>query len=70
MQYSLNKLCMTTITFVFRVDTTGRKRLVLAPRTVQDPVNALAETATRCSIYGGAKPREEKIKDEEDEEAK
>ncbi|XP_008217447.1 eukaryotic translation initiation factor 4H isoform X2 [Nasonia vitripennis] len=48
-------------------DTTGRKRLVLAPRTVQDPVNALAETATRSSIYGGAKPREEKIEDDAEE---
>ena len=34
---------------------------MLAKRTVPDPVNALAETAARTSIYGGAKPREEKL---------
>ncbi|XP_014221599.1 eukaryotic translation initiation factor 4H-like isoform X2 [Trichogramma pretiosum] len=45
-------------------DTTGRKRLQLQPRSVTDPINALAETATRSSIFGGAKPREENIKDE------
>ncbi|XP_053980571.1 eukaryotic translation initiation factor 4H-like [Hylaeus volcanicus] len=43
----------------------GRKRLVLAPRTVKDPVNAIAESSKSSSIYGGAKPREEKLKNEE-----
>ncbi|XP_076278918.1 eukaryotic translation initiation factor 4H-like [Lasioglossum baleicum] len=43
-------------------DTTGRKRLVLAPRTIQAPVNAVAESSKSSSIYGGAKPREEKLK--------
>ncbi|XP_076642332.1 eukaryotic translation initiation factor 4H1 [Halictus rubicundus] len=43
-------------------DTTGRKRLVLAPRTIQTPVNAVAESSKSSSIYGGAKPREEKLK--------
>lgn len=42
-------------------DTSGRKRLVLAPRTVQDPINAIAESSKSSSIYGGAKPREEKL---------
>ncbi|XP_033192901.1 eukaryotic translation initiation factor 4H1 isoform X3 [Bombus vancouverensis nearcticus] len=42
-------------------DTSGRKRLVLAPRTIQDPINAIAESSKSSSIYGGAKPREEKI---------
>ncbi|KAK2581167.1 hypothetical protein KPH14_007974 [Odynerus spinipes] len=42
-------------------DTSGRKRLVLAPRTIQDPVNAIAESSKSSSIYGGAKPREEKL---------
>ncbi|XP_066597469.1 eukaryotic translation initiation factor 4H-like isoform X2 [Prorops nasuta] len=46
-------------------DTTGRKRLVLAKRTIQDPVNAIAESSKSSSIYGGAKPREEKLKTEE-----
>ncbi|XP_043262704.1 eukaryotic translation initiation factor 4H-like isoform X2 [Colletes gigas] len=41
-------------------DTSGRKRLVLTPRTVQAPVNAIAESSKSSSIYGGAKPREEK----------
>ncbi|XP_031845688.1 eukaryotic translation initiation factor 4H1 [Nomia melanderi] len=43
-------------------DTTGRKRLVLAPRTIEAPVNAIAESSKSSSIYGGAKPREEKLK--------
>lgn len=43
------------------VDTSGRRRLVLAPRTVQDPINAIAESSKSSSIYGGAKPREEKL---------
>ncbi|XP_015437562.1 PREDICTED: eukaryotic translation initiation factor 4H-like isoform X2 [Dufourea novaeangliae] len=43
-------------------DTTGRKRLVLAPRTIQAPVNAVAESSKSSSIYGGAKPREESLK--------
>ncbi|XP_032677034.1 eukaryotic translation initiation factor 4H-like isoform X2 [Odontomachus brunneus] len=43
-------------------DTTGRKRLELKPRTIKDPVNALAESTKNSSIYGGAKPREEKLK--------
>ncbi|KAF7390209.1 hypothetical protein HZH68_012066 [Vespula germanica] len=42
--------------------TSRRKRLVLAPRTIQDPVNAIAESSKSSSIYGGAKPREEKLK--------
>ncbi|XP_015606610.1 eukaryotic translation initiation factor 4H [Cephus cinctus] len=47
-------------------DTTGRKRLVLAPRTVPDPVNAIAESSKSSSIYGGAKPREEKLNTDEE----
>ncbi|XP_036148322.1 eukaryotic translation initiation factor 4H isoform X2 [Monomorium pharaonis] len=43
-------------------DTTGRKRLELKPRTVKEPVNAIAESSKTSSIYGGAKPREEKLK--------
>ena len=46
-------------------DTTGRKRLVLAPRTIQAPVNAMAESSKTSSIYGGAKPREENLKTDE-----
>ncbi|XP_012288308.1 eukaryotic translation initiation factor 4H [Orussus abietinus] len=47
-------------------DTTGRKRLVLAPRTVQRPLNAIDESSKSSSIYGGAKPREENVKTVED----
>ncbi|XP_043504443.1 eukaryotic translation initiation factor 4H-like isoform X2 [Polistes fuscatus] len=42
--------------------TSRRKRLVLAPRSIPDPVNAIAESSKSSSIYGGAKPREEKLK--------
>lgn len=52
---------------LFFSDTAERKRLVLAPRTVQAPINALSDAATRSSIYGGAKPREEKLKDSKEE---
>ncbi|XP_011697819.1 PREDICTED: eukaryotic translation initiation factor 4H-like isoform X2 [Wasmannia auropunctata] len=44
-------------------DTTGRKRLELKPRTVKEPVNAIAESSKTSSIYGGAKPREEKMQE-------
>lgn len=44
----------------------GRPKLMLAPRTVKDPVNALAETKQAAAIFGDAKPREEKA-DEKDE---
>lgn len=44
-------------------DTSGRPRLKLLPRTVKDPLNALAETSRNAAIFGGAKPREEKLLD-------
>ncbi|GLH00983.1 Uncharacterized protein GBIM_07230 [Gryllus bimaculatus] len=43
------------------VDTSGRPRLQLQPRTVKEPINALAETSQSSKIFGGAKPREEKM---------
>jgi len=39
----------------------ARPKLKLAPRTVKDPVNALATTMQHSSIFGGAKPREENL---------
>lgn len=44
----------------------GRPKLKLAPRTVNAPVNALAETKQAAAIFGLAKPREEKVKDDEE----
>jgi hypothetical protein len=35
---------------------------------VKDPVNQLAETKQAAAIFGAAKPREEKVKDEEPKE--
>lgn len=50
------------------VDESERPRLLLKPRTVTEPINALAETKQAASIFGAAKPREEnlpKVKSEE-----
>ncbi|XP_043272675.1 eukaryotic translation initiation factor 4H-like [Venturia canescens] len=47
-------------------DTTGRKRLVMLKRTVPTPINSIAESSKSSSIYGGAKPREENLRPEED----
>lgn len=37
---------------------------MLAPRTVNAPVNALAETKQAAAIFGEAKPRDEKVKED------
>ncbi|XP_063979318.1 eukaryotic translation initiation factor 4H-like isoform X2 [Diachasmimorpha longicaudata] len=50
-------------------DTSGRKRLQLLKRTVKEPVNALAASSKSSSIYGGAKPREEKVGDNPNDKA-
>lgn len=42
----------------------GRPKLKLAPRTIKDPVNGIAETKQAAAIFGLAKPREDKGKDD------
>lgn len=44
------------------IDDSERPRLKLQPRTVNEPVNGLAETKQAAAIFGNAKPREEKMK--------
>ncbi|XP_067637892.1 eukaryotic translation initiation factor 4H isoform X2 [Eurosta solidaginis] len=45
------------------IDDSERPRLNLKPRTIQAPINALAETKQAAAIFGNAKPREEKLKE-------
>jgi translation initiation factor 4H len=42
----------------------GRPKLNLAPRTVQDPINGLAQTRQAAAIFGDAKPRDKKEEEE------
>ncbi|XP_055845339.1 eukaryotic translation initiation factor 4H isoform X2 [Episyrphus balteatus] len=46
------------------LDDSERPRLNLKPRTIQTPINSLAETKQAASIFGNAKPREEKLKEQ------
>lgn len=46
---------------MFFLDDDDRPKLKLAPRTVKEPINALAETRQAASIFGNARPREEKL---------
>uniref|UniRef100_A0A1B0BFT6 Eukaryotic translation initiation factor 4H n=1 Tax=Glossina palpalis gambiensis TaxID=67801 RepID=A0A1B0BFT6_9MUSC len=45
------------------IDDSERPRLQLKPRTVNAPINGLAETKQAAAIFGNAKPREEKLKE-------
>ncbi|XP_050501854.1 eukaryotic translation initiation factor 4H-like [Diabrotica virgifera virgifera] len=42
------------------LDTAGRPKLKLLPRTVKAPINALADGERSVSIFGAGKPREER----------
>lgn len=42
-------------------DDTDRPKIVLNPRTVTEPINALAKTKQAASIFGNAKPREDQL---------
>ena len=49
---------MATYVFVDHIgDLANRPKLNLKPRTVSNPVNELADTASRLAIFGGGKPR-------------
>jgi hypothetical protein len=46
---------------IISADMATRRRIQLQPRTIDKPLNQLAETSQSSKIFGGAKPREEKI---------
>lgn len=52
------------IDIIYKGGDEGRPKLVLAPRTVAVPINALADTKQAASIFGAAKPRESKDEEE------
>ena len=49
MRYSFSMICISE-------EAAQRPRLKLLPRTVKDPVNAIASDLQQTKIFGGAKP--------------
>lgn len=47
-------------------DDEGRPKLNLKPRTVDAPINALADTKQSAAIFGAARPRDEKPAESEE----
>jgi fructose-bisphosphate aldolase class 1 len=46
---------------IISADVGTRPKIKMQPRTVNNPLNQLAETSQSSKIFGGAKPREENI---------
>ncbi|KAH8312356.1 hypothetical protein KR044_010394, partial [Drosophila immigrans] len=46
-------------TVASQLDDNDRPKIILNPRTVTEPINALAKTKQAASIFGNAKPRED-----------
>ena len=58
--YAYNNDYLVSSFCIFLEDLARRPKLNLKPRTVKDPVNQLADTASKMSIFGEGKPRDEK----------
>lgn len=63
MNQLIHIVIMWTLSFISG-DLASRPRLNLKPRTVSNPVNAVADTANRSAIFGQGKPRKESDKHE------